>query len=167
VVFSEMSSNAALHDVYPDRVVVWHAYRDMGGETRSLPAGVLVVSRATSVTGNPKRRYFALFCASDEPLVLSPSAIVDFGSLRNITTGNPVGAQQTTAVVAMDPGGPSGRQYAASLVVRLVPPYYAEMLLPTVLSAEDVRRIHTAAAAGDPTAWSAMVRAVRGHESAG
>jgi hypothetical protein len=161
-VFSKMSSKPAAHDVSPDRVVLWNAYRDNGGVTKALPAGVLVISRATSASGNPKRQYFALFCASDEPLRLSPQAVVSFGSLRNITTGNRVGAQQTTAVVAVNRANPSGREYSASLVVRLVPPYYAEMLLPRDLSQEEARRIDAVAASGDRDAWSAMAGRLRG-----
>jgi hypothetical protein len=160
-VFSKMSSKPAARDVSPDRLVLWHAYRAKNRETRSLPAGVLVISRASTVSGTPKRHYFALFCASDEPLRLSPRGVVSFGSLRNIRTGNRVGAQQTTAVVTVAPGDQSGREYAASLLVRLVPPYCAEVLLPRMLSAEEVRRIDAVAGGGDPAAWSAMARDLR------
>lgn len=98
-------------------------------------------------------------------MAFTSSATLKFGSLRNITTGKPVGAQQTTAIVAVDRDGAVGREYVASLIVRLVPPYYAEMLGPTVLAAEDVRRIHVVADAGDAVGWSAMVSDILGRES--
>jgi hypothetical protein len=160
-VFSAMASRAAAHDASPDGVVVWRAYRDANGSAVPLPPGVLVTSREKSASGRRPARYYGLFCASSDPLAFREGVSFSFDAVRNLTTGNPVGGSQTTAIVGFDAAVGGGRTYVASLVANLVQPYYAEMLDPLGLSADDILRVHAAARRGDPAAWLALVTDVR------
>jgi hypothetical protein len=162
--FSPIAGRAALRDSAPDAVVAWRTYRDATGGATPLPPGVLVISRASSATGGPKR-YYGLFCSSAAPLALTPHAEVEIGLLRNVKGTNWVGDQQTTAVVSVDASGVPRRRYAVSLAARLVEPYYAEMLEPVRLTDAQVARTHDVAAAGDVERWKATVREIVRNEA--
>jgi hypothetical protein len=124
-----------------------------------LPPGIVVISRVASTSGHTKKGHYVLFCRSDELPVFAVGATIKFGHLRNIITGNLVGAQQTTAVVTVNASGTAGRVYAASLVAHLVPPYYAQVADPVALSAADIQEI--IASTDDPAAWFAKITQIR------
>jgi hypothetical protein len=159
VVFSAMASRAAPRDVRPEGVVAWRAYRGESGAATPLPPGIVVISRVASTSGHTKKGHYVLFCRSDELPVFAVGATIKFGHLRNIITGNLVGAQQTTAVVTVNASGTAGRVYAASLVAHLVPPYYAQVADPVALSAADIQEI--IASTDDPAAWFAKITQIR------
>jgi hypothetical protein len=151
-----MAGRAAPHDSAPDAVVAWRSYRDASGSATSLPPGVLVVSRASSVSGGGKR-YYGLFCSTSSPLALEPQAEIEIGMLRNLTGTKWVGEQQTTAVVSVDLSGHLRRRYPVSLIARLVEPYYAQMVEPIPLSQAQVARTHEVAMSEDVSTWKALV----------
>lgn len=59
VLFSIMRSKPKRQDVEPEALLLWTAYIDGDGQIRPLPRHALVLSRATTATGE-KRRHYAL-----------------------------------------------------------------------------------------------------------
>jgi hypothetical protein len=128
-----------------------------------LPPGILVTSRAKSAPGRRPARYFALFCKADEPLAFRDGTAFSFNALRNLTTGNLVGGSQTNRRRELRLDGQRW-DCVASLVVSLVAPYYAEMVDPSSLSANDVQRVEATALTGDLPAWVSLVTEIRTRE---
>ena len=134
VVFSPMLSRPSMADSRPESVVRWDRARTLNGDEWALPGGAVVLSRAGAPSG-PKRQHYALVCHSDGPI--SPDRDADAASriamsdLVNLTTGNPLGHSQVTAVVSRKhPTPTSHRQYRVAAVAELVYPYFVVLSEP-------------------------------------
>ena len=119
-------------DVAPSRVVVWTAAETSFGDRFELPPAVRVTSRQ----GDSERPHYALVCASSAPLELAELGLLDFSALRNLLSGNRLGASQVTAVVSrLDPPPVPGVEYPVALRAALVAPYFVRLREPLLVSA--------------------------------
>jgi len=128
VLFSPIKSPPKTLDSSPSHVAAWISGQTCDGLEFPMPARVLVTSRF-DVTA-PKKTHYALVCYSASPLVpLDPAPLVDFSSLRNIQTGNPLGSSQVTAIVKREKSAhhePSSL-YRVYLRAYLIPPYFIRL----------------------------------------
>ncbi len=127
IVFSPIRSAPRKVDVAPETVVIWLAGRTMEDKHYNLPRGSFVTSRAS------KRPHYALVCSSETPLTIDPEGdTFTFNSLRNLVSGNPVGASQVTAVVQHDSEEVDNDSivYTVALRAKLVPPYFIRLTEP-------------------------------------
>jgi hypothetical protein len=130
VVFSPISGRPRPRDVTPTSVVRWLAAETPSGDHFELPPAVRITSRAGS------RYHYALVCACDEPLRLEERGRVDFGTLRNLRSGNPLGASQVTAVVQRV-ATPGGRSYPVAMTATLVAPYVVRLVDPVLVGGDE------------------------------
>ena len=130
--FSPIKSRAQLHDESPDQIAVWTRATGANGEPFQIPSGSMVTSRYTP----GKTRHYALVCKSQQPLrSLASPEWVSIGALRNVKTGNPVGASQVTAMVSFDPAREaSGAAYPITFCCDLAEPYVLKLVAPLVIS---------------------------------
>lgn len=126
VLFSPIKSPPRVVDVHPPAVVRWHGAVTPAGEHLGLPETVLVES------GYSKAPRYALVCESHDPLRPRDLGELKFAELRNIVTGNPLGASQVTAVVERLPVCHDGRAYVVALRARLVAPFFVRLVDPVV-----------------------------------
>jgi hypothetical protein len=153
VIFSPIKSAARIEDTAPPAVAAWTVGKTMDGHSFRMPEHSLVTSRFDPA--HPRTAHHALVCSSDEPLRLTSSdQKIDFGELRNLLTGRPVGASQVTSVVcrAAKSAKPS-RTYDVALRVRLVAPFFVRLEMPVPLQVP----ISSACNGGD---WAEAVRAL-------
>jgi hypothetical protein len=150
VLFSPIVGSPRRVDSAPDSVVAWRAGETDDGREFQLPIHSLVTSRQT--VSSPKVSHYALVCSCQEPLVArSPAGSLSFNRLRNLLSGNPVGASQVTAVVARNDSFPAaGRIYEVALRARLVHPYFIRLRHPVSLPVFE----------GAQTAWAPVVESV-------
>lgn len=136
-VFSSIRSRPRPVDQAPKRVAVWTRARDIDGMPWQLPQGSLVTSHADRSLG----RHYALVCRSSVPLELScdsPSFRID--DLCNLRSSRSIGGSQVTAIVRFRSDDRSrgatceNPQYAAEMVVDLVPPYAVVLEQPIIIS---------------------------------
>ena len=123
VLFSPMRSRPRALDVAPDAVVRWRAAETLAGERVELPTAVCVTSRAG------RSAHYALVCASALPLTPNELGRVRFGGLRNLRSGNPLGASQVTAVVKCVDDA-RGAEYVVTLRASLAAPYFVRLRDP-------------------------------------
>ena len=130
VLFSPIKSSAKPADAAPESVVAWTKAETACGEEFLLPTHSLVTSRHS--VSSPKLRHYALVCFSDTPLTLAGApATFSFGAVRNIVSGNPVGASQVTAVVTANMGpSKEGGIYGVPFRAKLAPPYFIRLREP-------------------------------------
>ncbi len=131
IIFSPIRSAPRKVDVAPKTVVMWSAGKTMDDKRYELPRGSFVTSRAS------KRPHYALVCSSEVPLETNPEGeAFSFSSLRNLLTGNPVGASQVTAVVRYmsEDQLSAGVRYTAALRATLIPPYFVRLIEPQEIS---------------------------------
>jgi len=129
LLFSPIKSAPRPADVSPGAVARWTAGADLDGGRFELPTGARVTSRYDSIS----RPHYALVCFSPEPLAFAELGRLSFGSLRNLASGNPLGASQVTAVVSLADGPASGAEYAVVLRVRLAAPYFLRLRDPVLV----------------------------------
>lgn len=139
VVFSPIRSKPRMEDVNPTQVVMWMRGRTVNGEIYDLPDGSIVTSRFSGQ--KISSGHYALICASSSELHVDENGEpFKFGNLRNLKSGNPVGASQVTAVVSKnekDMGGPS---YVAAMRTNLVFPYVIRLVDPVPVPNELLHR---------------------------
>jgi hypothetical protein len=130
VLFSPIKTSARPADATPESVVAWTKAETVHGQEFLLPTHSLVTSRQN--VSVPKLTHYALVCFSETPLTLASSPLTfSFGAIRNMVSGNPVGASQVTAVVRAHVGPASdGGIYKISLRARLAPPYFVRLREP-------------------------------------
>ncbi len=131
VLFSPMRSRPRAVDVAPAAVVRWQMAIADGAPCR-LPNSVRVTSRL----GRPlaKASHYALVCWSPEPLVLADLGWLRFAALRNLRSGNAVGASQVTAIVSRETAvDGDGSDYRVALRARLVEPYFVRLAEPVIV----------------------------------
>jgi hypothetical protein len=134
VLFSCTKTPPRLVDATPDRRVVWTGAVTTSGQRYHPPKGTRVMGGIVDGRRLPPR--FALVCSSDGPLLPSNHGSFQIAELRNLLTGNKVGASQVTAVVerlAADPETHDGG-YVVRLRARLVEPYFVRLVEPIVMS---------------------------------
>lgn len=132
VMFSPTRTKARVEDAEPGRVVAWTRAETLTGDDFALPPASLVTSGLNSPR---KNTHYALVCFQDRPLVPESGCSVDFYALRNILTGQPIGASQVTAVVERSaPLGPRTREYDVALRARLVFPFFVKLRNPIPLA---------------------------------
>jgi len=130
VLFSPIKSSVRPADAAPESVVAWTKAETVHGEEFLLPTHSLVTSRQS--VSSPKLIHYALVCFSETPLTLAGSPLAfSFGAVRNMVSGNPVGASQVTAVVTtnISPTGEGG-MYKVPLRAKLAPPYFVRLREP-------------------------------------
>jgi hypothetical protein len=138
VLFSPIKGRPRPVDVSPTRILLWTAGETLDGEPIQLPDTALVTSRGgeASEVGN----HYALVCSAGRPLGLVDSGRLEFGSLRNLLSGNPVGASQVTAVVRrLNAAGPG--DYLVAMRARLVAPYFLRLRRPVEILATPLAQL--------------------------
>jgi hypothetical protein len=121
VVFSPIKTPPRAIDVRPSKVVSWTTGELIDGTAYRLPVHSIVTSRE-------KRAHYALVCFSTQKLCFEAATeTVEFGTLRNLVSGRPLGRQQVTAVVERCMTS-CGDTYAyPATIVSLYPPYYVKL----------------------------------------
>lgn len=162
VLFSIMRSKPKRQDVEPTALLLWTAYIDGDGNVHPLPRHALILSRATTATGD-KLRYYALVCHSDASLTLRSLATLDFAHFRNLGSSNPnIGFSQVTANIEHLECERSGPYYSVGLQAALVPPYFISLTNPCLLSNEDRSAVDSIlAATPSQGAWATFVSDLR------
>ena len=132
VLFSPIKNRPRSADVNPACVASWTVGETLAGSQFDLPRTVSVLSRC----GDEARcaPHYALICSLDEPLVLADQGRLAFHALRNVVSGNPLGASQVTAVVRRVEvrDGEIG-DYPVALRARLVAPYFIRLREPVTV----------------------------------
>lgn len=135
VLFSPIKCSAKAADASPELVVAWTRGETSDGREFLLPDYSLVTSR--SDLSSPKVSHYALVCYSANPLQLSDAPPkLSFGELRNLISGNRVGASQVTAVVARAQSADAPRPekpYEVALRAHLIPPYFIRLRDPVAI----------------------------------
>lgn len=160
-VFSAMPSKPKKEDMAPASVLLWTAYEGADGIVRPLPGHMVVTSRGHA-GDSEKVRHYVLFCQADTSLLdcKAPAEGVAPAALRNLTTGNALGASQVTAVVRHVGGAPDGvRSYPIAFTAKLAGVRYARLLAPRALTAIDLDDM--AIASTDLDAWERFARWIR------
>jgi len=134
VLFSPMRSAPRPEHVTPPAVVAWTSAETLNGDLYSLPGCSLVTSGHDPLA--PRAAHYALVCFSNTPLVRSgPENKIVLTQLRNLLTGRPIAASQTTAVVQRKATSPSeASAYDIAIRARLVHPYFLTLRNPIPLS---------------------------------
>ncbi len=127
VLFSPIKGPPRAVDRAPAARFAWRAGLDLGGGHFELPPAARVTSGGQA--GGPGRAHYALVCASSRPLaIVQGDADLDFLALRNLVSGNPLGASQVTAVVRMLRDQPaSDMRYPVAMRAELAPPYFVRL----------------------------------------
>lgn len=127
VVFSAMLSQPRKVDTNPSELWAWRGGVTMDGQHYRLPDEAFVTSRKSS------RAHYALVCYSASELRADPEG-EEFSveSLRNLSSGNKIGASQVTAVVKPVLSAPQQGQklYRVAMRASLVPPYFIRLIDP-------------------------------------
>ncbi len=134
VLFSPIKSRPRAVDVARTNVMRWLEATTLNGDRISLPDTVRITSRSS-------RFHYALVCSAEAPLELGQLGQLKFDELRNLRSGQPLGASQVTAVVSR---GPSelldDAGYLVALRASLVAPYFVRLtraVLGSALSSVD------------------------------
>ena len=138
VLFSPVKSAPRLKDVSPPAVAAWTSAVTLEGDLYALPDRSLVTSAHDPAA--PRDTHYALVCFSSSPLVPSRGkkeiALVE---LRNLLSGRPVAASQTTAVVQRNPDCLVKEPgYEVAIRASLTPPYFLTLRDPLPLAHPDL-----------------------------
>src|SRR5437868_7093625 len=137
VIFSPIRSAPRRIDVRPSSIAAWTRARTLDGTEFALPKFSLITSRFDPL--NPQSRHYALVCYKDSQITLgAEKEKIQFGQLRNLVTGRPIGASQVTAVVHRSPAGFPKALYEISFRAQLAPPYFIYLKAPAPLATSDV-----------------------------
>lgn len=129
VLFSPMKSKAKAIDVAPSKTVRWSAGLTIDGFKYVLPKHSAVTSRYSG----GKNSHYALVCQSEHKLeFIKKPDIISMSNIKNILTGNKVGASQVTAVVEHTKNADltSNTSYSVALRAKLVYPYFIKLVEP-------------------------------------
>lgn len=135
VLFSPIKSPPRRDDCSPARVVAWTSAETMEGNSYVLPPGSIVTSRLDP--DRPKPCHYALVCYSEGAIVQEiRGQVIHNQSLRNLTTGSPVGSSQVTAVVSVDRDSSVDEhgQYPVAWRAVLEWPYFIRLTCPLDIS---------------------------------
>ena len=136
VLFSSIISKPRSVDVSPGNIAIWTTAKSLDGENFQIPIHSVVSSRYDP--SKPRVSHYALVCCRDSELRIDtglPKLMLD--AVRNILTGEQVGASQTTAVVKVQEGHcGSARTYKIAFHAKLVMPYLIRLETPILVKAE-------------------------------
>jgi hypothetical protein len=137
VLFSPIKSKPRAFDTSPPVVVRWQVGVGLDGERWQFPDTVRITSGLDPT--KPVRPHYALVCFSSEPLrLIAGGGEITVQSLRNLVSGNPIGASQVTAVVRRNSEPEAVEKavfkYPVALQAQLVAPYFVELCEPAVVS---------------------------------
>lgn len=135
LLFSPIRSRPRDSDVRPARVLAWTCGITLDHRQWAIPASILVTSGAAADPAPFVRPHYALVCHSAEPLEFSGSGpTVGIRCLRNLVSGNAIGASQVTAVVERSLDAPEpGAEYRVAMQVRLAEPYFVRLDKPVLV----------------------------------
>lgn len=129
VLFSSIKGPPRKVDVAPARVVEWQVGQTITGHRFALTPNFHVRGGSGAETMSPR---YALVCASEQPLAVSDYGRLNFGSLRNLISGNQLGASQVTAVVRrLKKQDGDARDYVVAMRARLVEPFFIRLREPS------------------------------------
>lgn len=134
VIFSPIRSAPRPGDACPSSVVAWTIGETLSGDEYELPQRCLITSRYDPES--PRARHYALVCRSESPIKPSgQEQRIEFGQLKNLLTGRPVGASQVTAVVRLEPTAKAenSNSYEIGFRAELAPPYFIVLQSPVPL----------------------------------
>lgn len=140
VLFSPIKGTPRKIDMAPPSIARWLSGEGLFGEEIDLPMSVCVTSRWDPARPNAPR--YALVCASSEPLRLSDQGELRFDTLRNLSSGAPVGPSQVTAVVRREGLG-VGQKYPVALRAKLVWPFALRLRCPVCVANGDRTEVLT------------------------
>lgn len=124
VLFSPIKGRPRPVDVAPATVISWRAGQTLDGKDFEIPTSALVTSRGSGRCLG----HYALVCSSSRPLAMADLGRLDFLALRNLLSGNPLGASQVTAIVKREESRPtSDMQYAVAFRAALAWPYFVRL----------------------------------------
>jgi hypothetical protein len=127
VLFSPIRGRPRPVDVTPQHVVEWQTGEAMEGHLFPLPPKFHVRGGSSSETLTAR---YALVCESREPLRVSHHGQLRLEELRNLVSGNPVGASQVTSVVRRVAVSGEAASYPIAIRARLVAPYFIRLRDP-------------------------------------
>jgi len=134
VLFSPIKTTPRNCDSDPQEVLAWQSAETTAGNEYVLPPWSLVTSRKDSA--RLKACHYALVCYSAHPLNVTPGLgpTLDTACLRNLTTGNRLGASQVTAVVERVEESVGNRQpYPIALRAALIAPFFVKLRNPVAI----------------------------------
>ena len=131
VLFSPIRSRPRHVDVAPGCVVRWTLAEALSGEAFELPSHASITSRWHPARPGVAR--YALVCSSALPLEIAAAERLNFGALRNLRSGAPLGASQVTAVVRRADACRGGSEYSVAFRAALVAPYFVRLRRPMPL----------------------------------
>lgn len=127
VLFSPIKGRPRPVDVAPATTISWRAGQTLDGRDFEIPTS----ARVTSRDSGRRLGHYALVCSSSRPLAMTDLGLLDFLGLRNLLSGNPLGASQVTAIVKREESQPaSDMQYAVAFRATLVWPYFVRLTQP-------------------------------------
>lgn len=132
VLFSPIKSRPRAVDVYPQAVVRWLGGVTLDGERITLPSSARITS---GLSGAPR---YALVCASEQPLRIADHGSLGLSTLRNLVSGNAVGASQVTAVVERLVDSHDGHEYKVAFRAHLVAPYFIRLMDRVITEEEEL-----------------------------
>ncbi|MBN3766549.1 hypothetical protein [Burkholderia sp. Ac-20365] len=144
-------------------MLLWNAWIDSTGQVRQLPPHAFIVSRTVLPSGRRREHHYALVCSSPTELSMGTRLYVHPEHLRSVSTGKPLGAAQSAAVVdcTSRAGDLSGKRYPVALAVELEAPYFVRLAQPSVLKARDFVKVTKATRDGDFAAFIELVGRLR------
>ena len=125
VIFSPIKSKPKLADVKPAIKVLWKSGITIDGERFVVPRYSMVTSRL-----NNRGFHYALVCYAENRLeITNANGRIYSENLKNILTGNKVGASQVTAIVKNDKFEDlkTGNIYNIAFKAKLVYPYFIKL----------------------------------------
>lgn len=132
VLFSPTKSPARQVDAAPQSVVVWTRAETLDGTEFPLPGSSLITSHAD--LDKPKASHYALVCYSESPVSFEArGSSISMATLRNLQSGNRLGASQVTAIVTAIDSECSGPFYDVTFQSALIPPYFLRLTRPRPL----------------------------------
>lgn len=132
VLFSPIKSRPRSADVNPVNVASWTVGETLAGSQFELPRTMSILSRCSDQARCAP--HYALICSLDKPLVLSDLGRLAFRALRNVVSGNPLGASQVTAVVRqIDMRDGDSGDYTVAMRAQLVAPYFIRLREPVAV----------------------------------
>lgn len=134
VLFTPMKSPPKIVDIAPSKVLLWVFYQTKSGRIASLPEHILVTSRGSDT----KRTHYALLCKSDNSIEkCGEYGTFDSIDVRNLVSGNPVGASQVTSVVHyFNEKKDSAKPYKVALKAKLYAEGFIKLIEPITLDEE-------------------------------
>jgi hypothetical protein len=165
VLFSPMRSAAAARDASPAQVVLWCHAVGYDGHRFRLPEYSLVTSRMDPE--RPRSGHYALVCEAGGPILESEGKghCLSLEALRNLRSGNVLGASQVTAIVRRLPAtAPARVEYPVAARARLVYPYLVR--LTRAIPVPESCRVDGAGLAAYESAVDSLMR-LRGQDDDG